>query len=187
MWLIHRYSLSLSPPPFNCHDQVTRKAAQAYAERHNMVAYIELSAKDISYLQLLEDAFATLAKQMVKTRQEVETNSLSRSTTPGIYVVGSQGEADMNNLFARATAPSGKPVVSRSRQEVETRLPAAARVPARVGSSRRTARYAIPEDFPSTGSMASDWVILSPPDEQVPDYVVLAQEKKRSEPDRCSC
>ena len=160
---------------------MTRKAAQAYAERHNMVAYIELSAKDISYLQLLEDSFTTLAKHMVKTRQETETNSLTRSTTPGIYVVGSQGEADIK-LFTRATGPSKQ--VVRSRQEAETR--SHARAP-RAASSRRTARSAIPEDFPSSGSLANDWEILSPPDEQVPDYVVLAQEKKRSEPNRCSC
>ncbi len=152
-----------------------------------MVAYIELSAKDISYLQLLEDSFITLAKHMVKTRQEAETNSsISRSTTPGIYVVGNQGEAADTKLFTRAP---GKQVV-RGRQETGGTRSPHSRPPGVAdssSSSRRTARFAIPEDLPSTGSLANDWVILSPPREQVPDYVVLAQEKRRSEPNRCSC
>lgn len=165
---------------------MTRKAAQAYAEKHNMVAYIELSAKDISYLQLLEDSFTTLARQMMKTRQEAGTHSsLSRATTPGIYVVGSQGEIAESDtkLFTRAATAPGK-----SRQESGGRRSPHARAPRVVGSSsRRGAHFAIPEDLPSTEPLANDWVILAPPSEQVPDYVVLAQEKKRSEPNRCSC
>ena len=158
---------------------MTRKAAQAYAERHNMVAYIELSAKDISYLQLLEDSFATLAKHMVKSRQEAETNPLPRPTTPGIYMV-SESET---KLFTGAIAP-GKQVV-RSRQEADTR--SHTRAPAGAASSRRTVRTSAAEDLTSSGTFANDWVILAAPDECVPDYVVLAQEKKRSEPNRCSC
>ena len=169
---------------------MTRRAAQAYAEKHNMVAYIELSAKDISYLQLLEDSFTTLARQMMKTRQEAETHSsLSRSTTPGIYVVGSQGEIAESDtkLFPRTAAAPDKQV-ARSQQESGGGRSPHARAPRVAGSSsRRGARFAIPEDLPSTGSLANDWVILAPPSEQVPDYVVLAQEKKRSEPNRCNC
>lgn len=143
-----------------------------------MVAYIELSAKDISYLQLLEDSFTTLAIQMVKSRREAETNPLPRPTTPGIYMVSSQEEEE-TKLFTGATAP-GKQVI-RSRQEADTR--SHTRAP-RAAASRRTVRTSVPEDFTSS---ANDWVILAAPDERVPDYVVLAQEKKRSEPNRCSC
>ena len=52
--------------------QVTTEEAQAYADRHNMVTYVELSAKDIKYLQLLEDTFAKLAREMVRIREEME-------------------------------------------------------------------------------------------------------------------
>ena len=46
--------------------------AQAYATRHDMVCYIELSAKDIKYLTVLEDTFITLARQMLRIREELE-------------------------------------------------------------------------------------------------------------------
>lgn len=37
-----------------------------------MVTYVELSAKDIKYLSLLEDTFVSLARQMVRVREEME-------------------------------------------------------------------------------------------------------------------
>ena len=37
-----------------------------------MVTYVELSAKDIKYLTVLEDTFVTLARQMVRVREELE-------------------------------------------------------------------------------------------------------------------
>ena len=51
---------------------MTREEAQAYADRHDMVTYVELSAKDIKYLPFLEDTFVTLARQMVRVREELE-------------------------------------------------------------------------------------------------------------------
>ena len=52
--------------------QVSTEEAQAYADRHDMVTYIELSAKDIKYLQPLEDTIVNLARQMVRIREEME-------------------------------------------------------------------------------------------------------------------
>ena len=45
-----------------------------------MVAYIELSAKDINHFQLLESTFATLGRHMVKCREESERTRISRAT-----------------------------------------------------------------------------------------------------------
>ena len=61
--------------------QVTRKAAQAFADKHDMIAYVELSAKDINYLELLEDTFSKLARQMVKCREESEMKEIVRVTS----------------------------------------------------------------------------------------------------------
>ena len=56
-----------------CHlYQVTAEEAQAYADRHSMVTYVELSAKDIKYLHVIEDTFVTLARHMVRCREEME-------------------------------------------------------------------------------------------------------------------
>ena len=63
---------SLSPLPPHLLHQVTTEEAQAYADRHDMVAYVELSAKDIKYLHILEDTFFNLARQMVRIREELE-------------------------------------------------------------------------------------------------------------------
>ena len=51
---------------------MTSEEAQAYADRYDMVKYVELSAKDIKYLPVLEDTFLSLARQMVRSREELE-------------------------------------------------------------------------------------------------------------------
>lgn len=56
---------------------MTTEEAQAYADRHDMVTYVELSAKDIKYLPVLEDTFVTLARQMVRVREELEMTQSS--------------------------------------------------------------------------------------------------------------
>ena len=71
--------------------QVTTEEAEAYAARHNMVTYVELSAKDIQYLQLLEDTFTNLARQMVRIRQEIEVTQ-SAAFTNEVIKLGSVSE-----------------------------------------------------------------------------------------------
>lgn len=134
--------------------QVPRKTAQALADKYNMVAYVELSAKDIDYLQLLENTFSTLVRQMMKCREESEMKQIVRVTS-------------QNKL-----------------------LPKEPQLIEREGTSRGSTSSAMPrvrtieKELPSTGS---DWVVLSAPDEHVPEYVFSAQEKKRLEGNRCGC
>ena len=56
---------------------MSSEEAQAYADKHDMVTYVELSAKDIKYLPVLENTFVHLARQMVRSREELE---LTQST-----------------------------------------------------------------------------------------------------------
>ena len=135
--------------------QVTRKAAQALADRYNMVAYIELSAKDINYLQLLENTFSTLARHMMKSREESEMKEIVRVTS-------------QNKLLPKAPQLMEREGTGR----------------ASTSSAMPRVRRTIEKELPSTGS---DWVVLSAPDEHIPDYVVSAQEKKRLEGTRCGC
>ena len=62
------YHFLFAPPP----SQMSTEEAHAYADRQDLVTYIELSAKDIKYLQPLEDTFVKLARQMVRIREEME-------------------------------------------------------------------------------------------------------------------
>ena len=135
--------------------QVTRRAAQAFADKYNMVAYVELSAKDINYLQLLEDTFSKLARHMMKCREESERKQIVRVTS-------------QNKLLPKAPQPIEREGTSR----VST------------SSATPRVRTTIEKELPSTGS---DWIVLSAPDEHIPDYVFSAQEKKRLEGNKCSC
>ena len=66
---LHTHTHTPSLPPFY---QVTTEEAQAYADRHNMISYVELSAKDIKYLPVLDDTLVILARQMLRIREELE-------------------------------------------------------------------------------------------------------------------
>ena len=124
-----------------------------------MVAYIELSAKDIHYLESLEDAFATLASHMIKSREQ-EREQIVRT-------------ASQTNMSIRSTTP---------RHHIEREWTSTGSAdPLRV-------RPPIEKEFTSSGSLfANDWEILSASDDQVPEYVYSDQERKRLEAQKCAC
>ena len=151
------------PPSSSLSSQVTRKAAQAFADKHDMVAYIELSAKDIHYLEPFEDVVSALTSHMITCREESERKLMDRV-------------ASQNNLLSHTY---GRP--PRFNIEREWTSTASARSDViRVGTP-------IMQEFTSSGSFANDWEVLTAPEDNVPDYVYLEQERRRLEARKCAC
>ncbi len=57
---------------------MSTEEAQAFADRHEMFSYYELSAKNIETLQILDNIFITLAEAMIANRERLE---LTQSST----------------------------------------------------------------------------------------------------------
>ena len=158
---------------------MTKKAAQAFADSHNMVAYVELSAKENSHLQRLEDSFSELAKKMISSREEAERTQAA-ATKSQSTITSSSPASRHPQPEAKSSSTSGPTIKFRSSIEKEF---------SSTGStaSRGRRRVPIEREFSSTGSIGKDWIVLSGSEENIPDYVCSAQEKGRLESQRCSC
>lgn len=52
--------------------QVSREEIQGLVRKYQIVHWVEISAKQLSYLPKLESVFVTLARQMCNTRRQTE-------------------------------------------------------------------------------------------------------------------
>ena len=140
-----------------------------------MVGYVELSAKDNSHLQLLEDSFSELTRTMINSREEAEMRQAEATKT--------QATTDSPRSSSQEAKPSSNPGPTiKFSAPIEQEFSSTGST-----TSRGRRRVPIEKELSSTGSIGRDWIVLSGSEENIPDYVYSAQEKGRLESQRCSC